>query len=119
MKSFSKFIIDNREMSLDEKTGDKAAYQAFFRKTLKKYGVDEPDKLAPADKKKFYDEIDAGWEGDNEKPEPGDKKEDCGSDHKKKKKGLDETTDVDCPECSWSGPMPKDGVCPKCGYDMS
>lgn len=55
-----------------EASGDKEAYQKFFNKTLKKYGVTEPDQLSDKDKKKFYDEIDAGWEGDNEEPEPED-----------------------------------------------
>jgi len=49
-----------------EVTGDKKAYQAFFDKTLKKYGVSSPSELSDEEKKKFYDEIDAGWEGDNE-----------------------------------------------------
>ena len=49
-----------------EVKGDKKAYQAFFDKTLKKYGVSSPSELSGEDKKKFYDEIDAGWEGDNE-----------------------------------------------------
>lgn len=38
-----KTLSQIREASHDGKSGDKAAYQAFFRKTLKKYGVDEPD----------------------------------------------------------------------------
>lgn len=46
--------------------GDKAAYQKFFQSMLKKYGVKEPDELSPEEKKKFYDEVDAGWKGDNE-----------------------------------------------------
>tara|TARA_Y100000590_G_scaffold366069_1_gene425244 strand:+ start:132 stop:305 length:174 start_codon:yes stop_codon:yes gene_type:complete len=46
--------------------GTKAEYQAFFNKKLKKYGVSSPSELSAADKKKFYDEIDAEWEGDNE-----------------------------------------------------
>jgi len=49
--------------------GDKKAYQAFFQKTLKKYGAKSPGDLADGDKKKFYDEIDAGWKADDEKPE--------------------------------------------------
>ena len=55
--------------------GDKEAYQAFFKATLKKFGVTEPDQLEGDKKKKFFDAIDKGWKGDNEKPEPGDKKE--------------------------------------------
>lgn len=49
-----------------EAKGDKEAYQKFFNKTLKKYGVKSASELSDEDKKKFYDEIDAGWEGDNE-----------------------------------------------------
>ena len=50
----------------DEATGDKAAYKKFFDAKLKKYGVTSPADLTGDDKKKFYDEIDAEWEGDNE-----------------------------------------------------
>ena len=46
--------------------GSKEEYQKFFNKTLKKYGVTSPADLSDEEKKKFYDEIDAGWEGDNE-----------------------------------------------------
>ena len=50
----------------DESTGDKKAYQAFFNAKLKKYGVKSPEELDDDEKKKFYDEIDAELEGDNE-----------------------------------------------------
>jgi hypothetical protein len=46
--------------------GTKAEYQAFFNKKLKKYGVKSQSELSTADKKKFYDEIDKEWEGENE-----------------------------------------------------
>ena len=46
--------------------GTKAEYQAFFNKKLKKFGVKSPAELSDADKKKFYNEIDKEWEGDNE-----------------------------------------------------
>ena len=49
--------------------GDKEAYQKFFNDTLKKYGVKSPAELKGDDEKKFYDEIDAGWKADDEKPE--------------------------------------------------
>ena len=55
--------------------GDKEAYQKFFKAALKKFGVDEPDQLKGDKKKEFFDYIDKGWKADNEKPEPGDKKE--------------------------------------------
>ncbi len=50
----------------DEATGDKEAYKKFFDAKLKKYGVTSPSELEGDAKKKFYDEIDAEWEGDNE-----------------------------------------------------
>ena len=46
--------------------GTKAEYEAFFNKKLKKYGVSSPSKLSAADKKKFYNEIDKEWKGENE-----------------------------------------------------
>ena len=50
----------------DGGSGDKAAYKKFFDAKLKKYGVTSPSQLKGDDKKKFYDEIDAEWEGDSE-----------------------------------------------------
>jgi hypothetical protein len=50
----------------DEASGGKEAYQKFFDAKLKKYGVSSPSELEGDAKKKFYDEIDAEWEGDNE-----------------------------------------------------
>jgi hypothetical protein len=45
-------------------------YQKFFQKALKKFGVESPAELEDdAAKKKFFDYIDANWEGDNEKAE--------------------------------------------------
>jgi hypothetical protein len=66
-KAGFKFTVDAREgKKTQEVTGDKEAYQKFFKSMLKKFGVTEPDQLKGADRKKFYDAIDAGWEGDNE-----------------------------------------------------
>jgi len=50
----------------EAKSGGKEAYQKFFNAKLKKYGVSSPSELEGDAKKKFYDEIDAEWEGDNE-----------------------------------------------------
>jgi hypothetical protein len=44
-------------------------YKEFFAKKLKKYGVKSPSELSDADKKKFYDEVDAEWEGEDEELE--------------------------------------------------
>lgn len=46
---------------------DDKEYEAFFKKTLKTFGVDEPDQLKGDDKKKFFDAIDKGWKSDKEK----------------------------------------------------
>jgi hypothetical protein len=51
---------------IDIAEGTKAEYQAFFNKKLKKYGVKSPSELSGEEKKKFYDEIDKEWEGENE-----------------------------------------------------
>jgi hypothetical protein len=82
-----------------EASGDKEAYQKFYNTLLKKFGVKSPAELEGDKKKKFFNAIDKGWEGDNEEPEPGDKKEsvdeNCGADHSGK------------------------GVCPECGKTLS
>lgn len=54
---------------INEKEGDKEAYQKFFDKMLKKYGVESPEELSDEDKKKFYDEVDRGWKSDDEELE--------------------------------------------------
>ncbi len=53
-----------KELVLGE--GTKAEYQAFFNKKLKKFGVKSPAELSADDKKKFYNEIDKEWKGENE-----------------------------------------------------
>ena len=45
---------------------EKEGYRAFFDRKLKKYGVKSPSGLKGAEKKKFFDEVDKEWEGDNE-----------------------------------------------------
>jgi len=52
--------------SVNEETGDKKEYEKFFRAALKKFGVDEPDKLPDDKKKDFYNYVDKNWQGDNE-----------------------------------------------------
>ena len=49
---------------INEASGGKAEYQAFFNKKLKAYGVSSPDELDDAKKKKFFDEIEKEWTGD-------------------------------------------------------
>ena len=52
-----------------EASGGKEAYQKFFNILLKKFGVKSPSELEGDKKKQFYDAIDKGWDGDNEKAE--------------------------------------------------
>ena len=56
----------SKDTPKDEASGGKEAYKKFFDAKLKKYGVKSPAELEGEAKKKFYDEIDAEWEGDNE-----------------------------------------------------
>ena len=56
--------------NISEASGDKEAYKKFFDAALKKFKVSSPaDFKSDEEKKKFYDYIDKGWEGDNEKAE--------------------------------------------------
>ena len=56
-----------------EASGGKEAYQKFFNSILTKFGVKSPAELDDDKKKDFYDAIDKGWDGDNEKPEKNEK----------------------------------------------
>jgi hypothetical protein len=42
----------------------------FFKKILKKYKVESPAELSDSDKKKFFEEIDAGWTSNLEEAKP-------------------------------------------------
>lgn len=57
----SKKIAEYRDLSED----DKAAYQAYFKKMLAKYGVKSPDELGDK-KKEFFNAVDKGWKADHE-----------------------------------------------------
>ena len=61
MQNLTEFMSEAliQEGAKKDTKGDKKEYDAFFQKTLKKYGVTNPSKLEGADKKKFFDEIDA------------------------------------------------------------
>ena len=74
MREVQKKLKEKDSEEVTEKSGDKEEYQKFVTTMLKKFGVKSPAELAPDKKKEFYDALDAGWEGDDEKPEPEDKK---------------------------------------------
>lgn len=56
-------ILEKIDLYLTEQ---EKGYKEFFNKMLKKYGVDEPDKLPDDKKKAFYNEIDKGWKAKKE-----------------------------------------------------
>jgi len=50
-------LIVPEEQNLTEAT----AYEKFFEKKLKEWGVDSPDELSDKEKKKFFEEIKREW----------------------------------------------------------
>jgi hypothetical protein len=51
-------------------TGDKEEYQKFFKKKLKEHGVNSPEDFkTDAERKKFFNEVDAEYEADHEEKE--------------------------------------------------
>jgi len=57
MKSLSDFLTEKKE---------KDAYDKFFEKKLKKWGVESPDEIPDDKKDDFFDEVDREWKADNE-----------------------------------------------------
>ena len=70
--------LKEKEVSEEDGEGDGEEYEKFVKATLKRFKVKSPSELKGDAKKKFYDELDAGWEGDDEKPEPEDEETDLG-----------------------------------------
>ena len=68
-KKMKRAIDPAHNQMAEAQSGDKEAYKKFFDAALKKFKVSSPAELKGDQKKKFYDYIDAGWEGDNEKAE--------------------------------------------------
>ena len=56
----------------EETVKEETEYQKFFAKKLEKFGVSSPAELSVEDKKKFFNEIEAEWEGEKEEPESDD-----------------------------------------------
>jgi hypothetical protein len=63
-----------KKMSFKEYLKEEETYKEFFSKILKKYKVKSPDELSAEQEKKFYDEVDAGWNSDDEAGKDGSKK---------------------------------------------
>jgi hypothetical protein len=77
----------------EAQSGDKEAYQKFFKAAMKKFGVSSPGELSGDKEKEFYDYIDKNWKGDNEKSESaeegGDDYSEVGKSGKKMKVKVD------------------------------
>lgn len=69
LKTFSEFVNEKKE-------GDDEAYEKFFNKALKKFGVDSPDELEGDKEEEFYDYVDKNWKADNEDEDGDDKEKD-------------------------------------------
>jgi hypothetical protein len=68
------------------KNEEDSEYQEFFKKCLKKFGVESPAELeSDAKKKEFFDYVDQNWKGDDEKAEETTEKSEEEQSEKKKK----------------------------------
>lgn len=61
-------IYEGKEWNLNEET----AYQKFFKKKMKEWGISSPDELSDEKKKKFFDEVDREYTGEKETNEKTD-----------------------------------------------
>lgn len=59
-----KTLLEKIELILGEEK--ETEYEKFFNKKLKKFGVSSPNELSAEDKKRFFAEIEDGWDGDDE-----------------------------------------------------
>ena len=53
--------------TLFEQPEKESDYDIYFKNKLKEYGVNSPNELNDEDKRKFFDDVDAGWKSEQEK----------------------------------------------------
>jgi len=56
-------------MPLSEK---QKKYQDYFKNKIKKYDADSPTDLSEEDRKRFFDDVDKGWESEEETSDLGE-----------------------------------------------
>ena len=56
----------------ESRTAESTAYQKYFQKKLKETGKSSPSEMSDAEKKKFFEDIDKGYESEREKGEKDD-----------------------------------------------
>jgi hypothetical protein len=67
-KEYSTQLKNRGELSEARGFSDaQRGYREYFNDMLKKYKVKSPNQLSDDERKKFFDEIDKGWKGKNEK----------------------------------------------------
>lgn len=62
-------LVEGRELLdqlIEAELDEDKAYDEFFKKVLKKFGVESPDELEGDQEEKFYDYVDKNWESDEE-----------------------------------------------------
>jgi len=52
--------------TLFEQLEKESDYYIYFKNKLKEYGVNSPNELNDEDKRKFFDDVDAGWKSKKE-----------------------------------------------------
>jgi hypothetical protein len=60
MDKFSDFIKEEKNNKSDD------AYEAFFARKLKQWGVESPEEIPDDKKDDFFDEVDKEWKADKE-----------------------------------------------------
>ncbi|NIV34157.1 MAG: hypothetical protein GWN58_33320 [Anaerolineae bacterium] len=76
-------------------SGDKDAYQAYFEKKMKSWGIKSPEDLDDAKKKKFFNEVDEGWKADKEGASGGKGAYKAYFDKKMKEWGISSPAELD------------------------
>ena len=61
-------ISGKKSMRTEE---EESAYQKFFQKALKKFGVNSPSELSGKKKKEFFEYVDKNWKGKDEQKVDG------------------------------------------------
>ena len=57
---------ESSAQKLEETSKKQGEYADYFKGQLQKYNVTSPNELSDEEKKKFFNEIEAGWTGDKE-----------------------------------------------------
>ena len=62
----AKELVADEEPVTSAESGSKEDYQKYFQKKLKETGKSSPSEMSDEEKKKFFEDIDKGWDADEE-----------------------------------------------------